>query len=468
MLKNRTVTRATGGMTLALLMAAAAGCARHGEAGPGGSEAGDAPTLRFVYPLHQKLYRTVEQPARVEAFEQTPMHVKITGYVDQVHVEIGSRVKKGDPLADLWVPEMEIERDQKQKLVRQAVLDIEVADKGLEVARANVAATAALVDEANAGRKEAEGSYAFWQSEAERMKGYARDKLITTQSKDEVLRQLNAAEAGKEKAEARVKSATAAHNESVARQAKAEADAAAARNRKELAEKDLEHVETMLGYARVTAPFDGVVSERNVDTRHFLQPAAGGRPPFVVVRVDKVRVFLEVPETDAVLIQYGRRWFKGGCTAHIRVPVLNDREFTGQVVGSSWRLEPGQRTLRTEIDFDNPDGSLRPGMYAQAVINVEQPDAWTLPSGAVITRDGQTFCYCLEEGKAVRTVLKIGFKQGALIQVLKKQTRPSKPGEEPRWVDFTGAEVVLTEKVGELTDGQEVVRGASDEVPKAR
>ena len=65
---------------------------------------------------------------------------------------------------------------------------------------------------------------------------------------------------------------------------------------------------------------------------------------------------------------------------------VQEVEFAGRVTGSSWSLEPGQRTLRTEIDFDNPEGVLRPGMYAHAVIQVEQPNAWVIPATALWSR----------------------------------------------------------------------------------
>ena len=112
----------------------------------------------------------------------------------------------------------------------------------------------------------------------------------------------------------------------------------AARNNLEVTEADRRQAQAMLNYSRIPAPFDGVVSERHVDTGHFLQPGTSGggtrsEPLFVVVRIDRVRVFLEVPEADAVLVT-------DGGSARVRVPVLNDQEFIGKVAGSSWSLEP--------------------------------------------------------------------------------------------------------------------------------
>jgi RND family efflux transporter MFP subunit len=211
-------------------------------------------------------------------------------------------------------------------------------------------------------------------------------------------------------------------------------------------------MEAMVAYARITAPFDGVVADRRVHHGHFLQPSGGGtkgEPLFVVVRIDKVRVFVDVPEADAVLI-------RDKAQGRVRVQVLNDREFVGEVAGTSWSLEPGQRTLRTEIDLDNTDGLLRPGMYVHALIAAERADAWTVPSAAIVVRDGQTFCYRLDGGKAVRTPLKIGGRAGATVEVLKKQRRPDKPGDKPRWEDLAGDEKVIVTKPGELTDGEPV------------
>jgi HlyD family secretion protein len=283
-----------------------------------------------------------------------------------------------------------------------------------------------------------------------------RQKVIDVQSRDEALRQFEGARAARDEADAKHKSAEALLTESKARSNKAQTEVAAARNRLQLAIADERRVAALLSYSHITAPFDGVVSVRNVDTQHFVQPSSG--PLFVVVRMDKVRVFVDVPETDAILIKYGS---KNACVARIKVPALNDREFIGNVVGSSWALEPGQHTLRTEIDFDNPDGSLRPHMYVRALIDETLPDAWMIPSPAIMMRDGQTFGFLLENGKAVKTPVKVGGREGDVIQLMKRQLPAAKPGTQPEWVDIAGSEAFILDNVSELRDGQEV----SAEVP---
>jgi len=443
---------------MALTSALSSGCGRQAPAAgslPAESPASVAAASTVVkteQPSRRTLALTVEQPGRVEAFEQTPLYAKIAGYVKEVRVEIGARVRKGEVLAELDVPEMVEDVRQKQGMVTQSRLEIQQAESALEVAKASLKTAESLTNEARAGRKKAEANAQRWKSECDRMEVLVRDGVIDVQTRDETRNQYRAAEAALEEADARTRSADAGRAESAAKRDKADVDLASARNRLLLAESDQRRAEAMLGYAQITAPFDGVVTDRRVHTGHFLQSAAGGskgEPLFVVVRTDRVRAFVEVPEAEATLIRNGSR-------GRIRVQVLNDREFQGTVAGTSWSLEPGQRTLRSEIDFDNPQGLLRPGMYIHAMIETQRHDAWTLPSAAIVVRDGQTYCFRMEGGKAVRTALRIGAREGTVVEVFKQLRRPEKPGDKSRWEDLTGQEQVIVTNPGELTDNQAV------------
>src|SRR5262249_23415449 len=92
---------------LVLLLAAASGCNPTSVAAPSGADKPtEPPAVTLVRPVRQTLRRTVEQPGRIEAFEQTPLYAKVTGYVRAVHKDIGDRIRKDDVLADLWVPEL--------------------------------------------------------------------------------------------------------------------------------------------------------------------------------------------------------------------------------------------------------------------------------------------------------------------------------------------------------------------------
>jgi membrane fusion protein (multidrug efflux system) len=161
-----------------------------------------------------------------------------------------------------------------------------------------------------------------------------------------------------------------------------------------------------------------------------------------------VRIFVDVPEDAAVLVN-------DGVKAVVSVEALKGEQFKAKVTRSAWALTPKdkERTLRTEIDVDNPDGRLRPGMYAYAAIMVEHANVLTLPASAVVTQGEQTFCYRVEDGKAVRVPIKVGFRDGEFVEVGKKQ----KAGKEGGWEDCTGEEEIIATGAAALTDGQAVV-----------
>src|SRR3989442_15586215 len=104
------------------LAAIAAGCARRseGKAKPAGRSAQAVMRVEVVTPERRTVERTVSEPGQLEAYETTPIHAKISGYVQVVSVNIGSEIKKGQVLAELWVPEMEAELKQKRAAVEQA------------------------------------------------------------------------------------------------------------------------------------------------------------------------------------------------------------------------------------------------------------------------------------------------------------------------------------------------------------
>jgi HlyD family secretion protein len=424
-----------------VLLVGSLGCKR--QTAEASSETGPPPVplVKTTKPERMTFHRLIEQPAWVEAFEVTPIYAKISGYVQDVRADIGTRVRKDGLLAKLFVPELNEEVKQKAEQVHQA-------EKILAVAQARIVTAKAQVQEAEAALARCEAAHAYWKGQSERFTRIGRStEVMDRQSVEEALNQSRSAAAGVREAEARIESARANLKEMESNVGKAEADIGVAR-------ADERRVAAMLSYTDIRAPFDGIVSHRHVHTGHFLHPSVAGNtgkaePLFVVVRMDRVRVYLDVPEADAVLVQ-------SGAPASIRVPALNDREFAGTIAGSSWSLEPGQRTLRTEIDFDNPKELLRPGMYAHASIPADQLDTFSLPSSSVLIRDGQSFCICVEDGKAVKTVLRIGNREGDRVEVLKKLGRRKQAGATVRWEDFSGKEMIVVNNPGELSDGQTI------------
>jgi len=240
---------------------------------------------------------------------------------------------------------------------------------------------------------------------------------------------------------------------SVARRDMAQADVEVKKARLEVAKQNKEQIKTLLAYSKLTAPFDGVVTRRNVNTRDFVQPptAGKGEPLYVVERRDKMRVFVPVPEADAP-------WVRKGGVARVRVQALVGQEFNGKVARTSYSLDRAAHTLLAEIDLDNPNDWLRPNMYAYASITLEQPNALTLPASAMVTQGDVTkgyesYCFLVEEGKLRRTLVQTGTRASGRVEVLKKQ---EKIDGTIHWVDFSDDELVVQENVASLSDGQAV------------
>jgi HlyD family secretion protein len=436
----------------ALCLTSLLGCGR-GESAPAAVSPGDATLVSVAAPVQKTIRYTVEQPGRIEPFEQTPIYARIAGYVRTVRVEIGDQVKKGDLLAELDVPELVAARARKVALVEQARLGIVQAERAEKVAEASVASAKAAVEVTRAAQAKAVAAMERWRSECQRMERLAKEKILDRQSSEEVRNQCRAAEAGKEEADALIRAAEAAQAEALARRDRARADSEAARNQLLVAEADEREASALLGFSRITAPYDGVVADRKVDTGHFLPAATGGttkgEPLFVVLRIDKVRAFVEVPETDAIVV-------RAGSPGRIRVQVNQDREYLGQVAGTSWSLDPSQRTLRTEIDFPNPEGSLRPGMYVHALIDVERPNAWVLPAAAIAVRDGQSYCYRLRDGKTQCLPVRLGLRDRDSVEIVKFQEPPRSADDRATWVSPTGKEDIVAGRANELIDNQPV------------
>lgn len=406
-------------LALVLHWAMAVGCY---QASKGSPEQKSEPTkepatvsVSVVKPKKENLQSSTQGPGYIQAFEQTPIFAKIAGYVEKWHVDIGDHVSKGKTLAELRIPELDVELKQKEALVAQSEAE-------LKLARETVPS--------------AEAEHRRLKSQYERLAASPG-----TVNKDDV-------EEAKLGAEA-----------SAARRKMAEVDVEVKAARVEVAKQNRDQVETLRGYKKLTAPFDGIVSRRNINTEDFVQPPTGGKgePLYVVERRDMMRIFVPVPEADAP-------WVKPKVPARVRVQALPGREFTAEVTRTSYSLDRTAHTLLAEIDLPNPDDSLRSNMYAYATITLEQPNALTLPASALVTQGDitkgyESFCFVVEEGKLRRTQVQTGTRAANRIQVLKKQETA---GQNMRWIDFTGDEVVVQENVASLSDGQEVAVSPSE------
>lgn len=411
------LTRMFGLAAAVVLLGFAAGCRPAGKSHLNDDVAGGPPAIRVVTvkPDRKPLVRTVELPGRVEAFEVAPLFAKLTGYVTRVPVDIGDRIRgphgdePGQPLCELLVPELKEELAEKAAKVAQASAEVRQSEAAIKVAEAAVRSAAALVKEAQAAAAREEARYARWQSEYSRVSQLAERGALTQKVADETREQLEAADAGRKEVSARIASVEAAHQEATANVEKSEADAAAMRSRRDVAQAEHRRVAVLLDYTTLVAPFDGIVVERNVHPGHLVQAGGGGgvAPLLKVMSIDPVRVFVDVPEIDAVHIDKGT-------VAGIRIPSIPGDPLTSAVTRTSWSLNATSRTLTAEIDVPNPDARWRPGQYVQVTLNVaELTDILSLPKAAIVTQDKQTYCFCVgADGKVSRRAIALGLQAG--------------------------------------------------------
>jgi HlyD family secretion protein len=404
----------------AMPLAGAPGC---GQRSPETKSAAPAEALRprvtAARPERKTLRRTVTQPAQIEAFDEARLYAKIPAYVEKYLVDIGDSVKgprfdeqgnlveRGQVLAELSAPELDEELQQKKALVAQAGADVEQAQAAIKVAEAEAVSAGAQLKEAKAAVERVDAEFERWSSEYKRVVQLVSKSAVTQKLADETKAQMMAAAAARKEVDAKTESAASAVAGSEAQIEKKMADEAAIRARRQVAEADEARTSALLKYLKIEAPFDGTISQRNADIGHFAQAGGGNQAPlFTVVRTDRVRVFVDLPEMDAPLANPGD-------PAVIRVQSLSGRDFPGVITRTAFALDPASRTLHTEIDVPNADGQLRPGMYAQATIDLaEQQDALVVPAAAVVAQDNATWCLVVDQGRVKRKPVIVGLKIG--------------------------------------------------------
>jgi multidrug efflux pump subunit AcrA (membrane-fusion protein) len=440
-------------LTGVLCLLPATGCDR--KPAPQAHPAPAAPQVTVVKPEMRPVKRVVEQPGTVQAFEETALHAKLAGFVAAIaddpdkkdrpphdrQIDIGSRVAKDQVLAELSIPELEQEWQQKNALVRQSDAEVVQAEKAEVAARAGVATAVSNVEVAKAGVSGAQGQYDRWQSELNRISGLVKSGVIDAQTRDETLNQFKAAEAARNEVNARVASAGAAADKARADAERALADITAAKAKLDVSKAEVRRLDALRGYTKIKAPFAGVVTRRWLNTGDFVSGTEKAGL-FSVAKIDPVRVVVNVPDTDAGLVTQGQ---------DIRVAVqAAGPESAGKVARTSWSLDPTSRTLRTEIDLPNDKGLLRPGMYVYAKLTADLPAAWSVPAAAVAKVGDESVMYLVEGGKAVRVSVQLLKGDAQFTQV-----RRYKKHGAGDWTDVTGAEGVAT-PASALSDGHSV------------
>lgn len=272
--------------------------------------------------------RSVSWPGTTEAFEQANIYARASGYISKRNVDIGSRVKAGDLLVEITAPELDHQIAQAEGTLAQMKASLEQAKANRDLAQVTWDRDNPLVQ-----------------------KGW-----VTPQQGDTDRLTLQSRIAAVAVAQANIEAQNA----------------------------QLRVLNQQKAYQSVIAPFDGVITQRNVDVGALVQAdAASGTFLFTLMHSDTLRIQLYVPQDEAFGVA-------PGVEAVVRVPEMPGRDFPGTVTRIADALQPGTRTLLTEVDVPNPDHVLSPGVYCTVELRIPRTTpSLIVPSEAIVfNRDG--------------------------------------------------------------------------------
>jgi RND family efflux transporter MFP subunit len=322
----------------------------------------------------------VSLPGTTLAFEEANIYARASGYVAKRYVDIGDHVKAGQLLAEITAPEVEAQVAQFQNSLQQA-------------------------------------QETQHQNEAQRASTQVTSKRITALANEGwATQELN--DTDRYSFQAQQHATTAAQYNAAA------------------TEQQLKYYNQQKIYQQVVAPFDGVITQRNIDVGSLITAdATSGTSMFSMTHSDVIRVWVYVPQDDAFGVS-------PGVEAVIRVPSMPSLTFHGKVTRIADALQPGTRTLLTEVDIPNPDGALQPGVYCTVELKIPRKSpALIVPASAIIFNQNGMQVAVVENGFAHLHKITITTDYGTEVEV----NEGVKDGDK----------VVLQPPVN-LTDGDEV------------
>ncbi len=325
-------------------------------------------TVEIVKVVEQPLNVTLSLPGELTPYQTVALYSRVTGFVKTIAVDRGSRVRTGEQLAVLEAPELGAQRAE--------------AQSKLQGAEAQLAAV----------RAKAEASASTY----EKLKAASATPGVVA-GNDVVL-----AQKAMEADQSQISAAT--QNVEAARQA-------------------LKSISDMEGYLRITAPFSGVVTERNVHPGALVGPTGGPGTATPIVRIvesNRLRLVVPVPEAYTAAVT-------NGTSLTFTVAAYPGQTFAGTVSRISQSVDVATRTMAIELDVNNADGRLAPGTFCQVKWPVRRTaPSLLVPNGSVASTTGRTFVIRVRGGRTEWIDVKTGLTSGQLVEVF----GDLKPGDE--------------------------------------
>jgi len=359
------------------------------------------PNVSVVQTQEAPASSDLQLPGDVEAIQVATISAQTTGYLRRFHADIGDRVSAGQLLAEIDTPEV---------------------DQQLQQARANVAQAVASLGQAEANLNQAVTNMEYARVTYERNQYLAQQHVVAEQTRDQMKAAYDVAKANVDAMRANINAAKATITSN---------------------EANVRSLKALQGFQKVFSPFTGVITARNIEVGSLISPGntssvstttgttaasatlPGGTTPkgtnapatggglFEIARIDTLRIFISVPQTFASTI-------KSGQIANISVRELPQKTFTGRVVRTTSALDPGSRTLLTEVQTPNSDYQLLPGMYATVNFGVQSPDPPVrIPATALIIHaDGPQVAVVSSDQKVHYQKVVIGRDYGNQLDII--------------------------------------------------
>ena len=379
------------------------------------NQVAEVPTVAVVEAARADLSTNLVLTAEFEPFQEIDVMAKVSGYIKDIKVDIGDRVKEQQLLATLEIPEMQD--------------DLTRAAASIDEANADLAAARDELQRAQSTHDMAHLSYSRVLDVSKKEPG-----LVPQQEVDEAHSRDLVAEAQVSGAKSRI---------------------TASEQRIRVSQAEQSRVKTLYQYATITAPFAGVVTKRYANNGSLIQAGTASQSQAMpVVRLSEnglLRLALPVPESAVPLIHLGER-------VDVRVSALH-RSFPGRVARFSDKVEQATRTMKTEVDVPNPTLVLVPGMYAEVDLFTEQrKHVLTVPVEAVDGSGSSARVFTVQPSGVIQIVpVGLGIETARQIEIRSGDLRE-------------GDDVVVGSRAG-LKDGNKVqpkvIRLTGDTAPKS-
>jgi len=349
------------GAVVALAVVIAATVLMH-SLGDASARKSDEPTQRVapvVLVARSPLENTITLTGEFRPFQQVDVHAKVAGYIRQIFVDVGDKVRAGQALAILEVPELNAQ-------VMGAKADIRRSQDAIRRAQSEI--------------ERAESTHQAYHAAYTRLKQASEERpgLIAEQELDDSL-------AKDQETDAQIRSTRAALAES--------------QNQLGMAQATLDRLSALQAYSHITAPFSGVITKRYVDTGALISAGTSSetqsQPVVQLAEWSLFRLEIPVPESAVSMVHLG---------TVVQVHVLNlNRDFQGRVARFADAVNEETRTMHTEIDVENPQDTLTAGMYAEVKLVLQgKKDALTVPVQGVVQEGNEHYVLALDDQDRVQ------------------------------------------------------------------